>query len=447
MRTPRLRTLLALAFAGVAFSATLSAYGVSLWVTAQKVDDWSAQRARSTASTAAAAVGAARTSDGWPPAVRDRLARELPLSGLDFRLRDANDRTVFETEYITRLDKRAVPLLTEPIPGGSGELEVYSIDRPGAQATADQIATNLELTHLFAKLGVALLASLVGFFIAGRLAGPLQRLAALAPTLSRAGAAPTIPQEGPREVRDVATALDGLASDLRRQRTARVQLAQDLAHELRAPLAVTQARLEAIEDGLVPLDTAGVAAARTEVVRLGRLLGEIERLADAEGNPRELHAEPVDLNEIAGRQEATVVGAGHPFDTDLAPAVVSADRDAVEQIVGNLISNALRHGPSAGRITVRTGTDDGHAWLWVVDEGTGVPDGEAAFRRFHRGAGASPADDGFGIGLAIARELATSLGGSLCIDADAPQTTFILALPVSDAPAPYDPLSERNAEA
>jgi signal transduction histidine kinase len=67
-----------------------------------------------------------------------------------------------------------------------------------------------------------------------------------------------------------------------------------------------------------------------------------------------------------------------------------------------------------------------------------VPDGEAAFRRFHRGTTAA-ADDGFGLGLAIARELATALGGSLCIDADAAQTTFVLALPAAAA-------HERRAE-
>ncbi|MFM7695025.1 MAG: hypothetical protein ACKO7U_12110, partial [Actinomycetota bacterium] len=68
MRHVRLRTLLAIAFAGVAFTAVLAAYGVSLWTTGQKVDDWSAQRADQAATAAAAVVGAARTDAGWPPA-------------------------------------------------------------------------------------------------------------------------------------------------------------------------------------------------------------------------------------------------------------------------------------------------------------------------------------------------------------------------------------------
>lgn len=445
MRHVRLRTLLAIAFAGVAFTAVLAAYGVSLWTTGQKVDDWSAQRADQTATAAAAVVGAARTDAGWPPAVRERLARELPLSGLDYRLRDAGGATVFETAAVAGLGAGAAPLETRTVPGDTAVLEVFAIDRPGAQSTADQIATRLEWVHLFAKLSAALLASLVGFLIAGWLAGPLQRLATLAPRLSQAEPAPAITPEGPREVRDLATAIDGLARDLRRQRTARVQLAQDLAHELRAPLAVAQARLEAIEDGLVPLETAAVASVRADVVRLGRLLGEIERLADAEVSPRALDSEPVDLRLVARGQEAVVAGAGHPFDVDLAPAVATADRDAVEQIVANLVANALRHGPPGGRIGLRTGTDDGEAWLRVVDEGAGVPDGEAAFRRFHRGAAARSDDDGFGIGLAIARELATALGGSLRIDVDAPRTTFVLALPAAPH-APRDPWTTGSVE-
>lgn len=438
VRPVRLRTLLAIAFAVVAFFATLAAYGVSLWATGQKVDDWSAQQAEQTATAAATAVGAARTADGWSPAVRDRLARELPLSGLDYRLLDADGRTVFATEYVARLGPGADPVLTRPVSDSAGVLEVYAIDRPGSLVTADEIATRLDWIHLVAKLSAALLASLVGFVIAGRLAGPLQRLAAIAPRLSRADPASPIPQEGPREVRDVATAIDDLSRDLRRQRTARVQLAQDLAHELRAPLAIAQARLEAIEDGLVPLDRPQLTSVRMEVVRLGRLLGEIERLADAEVSPREFRVEAVDLEEVARRQEAAVVGAGHPFGMDLGPAVAMADRDAVEQIVGNLVVNGIRHGPPAGRIDVRTGTDGGRVWLRVIDQGAGVPDGDAAFRRFHRGAATTADDDGFGIGLAIARDLAAALGGSLAIDGDAPQTTFVLTLPAAGARVPRD---------
>ena len=414
MRNARLRTLLAMAFAGVAFFATLAAFGISLWATHQAIDDWSTQRAGQTASAAAVAVSEARTRGGWTSEVRARLARELPLSGLDYRLRGPAGDTLFETARLAQVLDPPAPLVTRAIPGGA--LEVFVIDRPDAQATADQIETHLDVIHLLAAIGAALLASLVGFFAAGRLAGPLQRLAAVAPGLSRADGAAVLPQEGPREVRDVATALGDLSGDLRRQRAARLQLAQDLAHELRTPLALAQARLEAIEDGLVPLDRDQVASVRAEVVRLGRLVGEIERLADAEVSPRALRAEPVDLREVARQQEAAVVGAGHPFAMDLDPAVAMADSDALGQIVGNLVANSLRYGPPAGRIAVHTGTDDGLAWLRVIDQGAGVPDGEAAFRRFHRGAVAAVEDDGFGIGLAIARGLATALGGSLRLD-------------------------------
>lgn len=440
MRNARLRTLLALAFAGVAFFATLAAFGISLWATHQAIDEWSTQRAGQTASAAAVAVTEARTEGGWTPAVRARLARELPLSGLDYRLLAADGETVFETARLSQVAGTPAPLVTRAIPGGV--LEVFVIDRPDAQATADQIETHLDVIHLLAAIGAALLASLVGFFAAGRLAGPLQRLAALAPGLSRTDGREPISKEGPREVRDLATALDDLAGDLRRQRAARLQLAQDLAHELRTPLALAQARLEAIEDGLVPLDGDQIASVRAEVVRLGRLVGEIERLADAEVTPRALVAEVVDLVEIAQQQEAAVVGAGHPFGLTPGSSVALADRDAVGQIVGNLVANSVRHGPPRGRIEIQTGTDGDRAWLRVIDQGAGVPDGEAAFRRFHRGASTAADDDGFGIGLAIARDLATTLGGSLRIDAEAPRTTFVLTLPaaVSRAPATNGPI-------
>lgn len=440
MRNARLRTLLALAFAGVAFFATLAAFGISFWATHRAIDNWSTERAGQTASAAVVAVSEARTQSGWTPTVRARLARELSLSGLDYRVRDAGGATVLETPRLARITDMPTPLVTRAIPGGAGTLDVFVIDRPDAQATADQIETHLDVIHLLAAIGAALLASLVGFFAAGRLARPLQRLASTAPGLARTDTGQPIPREGPREVRDVAIALEDLSGDLRRQRTARLQLAQDLAHELRTPLALAQARLEAIEDGLVPLDQAQVASVRGEVVRLGRLVGEIEKLADAEVSPRTLRPEPVDLAEIAQGQEAVVIGAGHAFAVDLDPAVAVVDRDAVGQIVGNLVANGLRHGPPGGRIEIHTGSEAGTAWLRVRDEGPGVPDGDAVFRRFHRGAAAD--DDGFGIGLAIARDLATALGGSLQIDADAPTTTFVLTLPaaVSDGRSTNRPI-------
>ena len=102
MRNARLRTLLALAFAGVAFLATLAAFGISLWATHQAIDEWSTQRAGQTASAAAVAVTEARTEGGWTPAVRARLARELPLSGLDYRLLAADGETVFETARLAQ---------------------------------------------------------------------------------------------------------------------------------------------------------------------------------------------------------------------------------------------------------------------------------------------------------------------------------------------------------
>ncbi len=434
MRTARLRTLLALAFAGVAFFATLAAFGISFYATHQAIDDWSTQRAGQTASAAAVAVSEARAREGWTPAVRARLARELPLSGLDYRLRDGQGATVFETARLAATADAPSPLVTRAVPGGGGQLEVFVVNRPDAQATADQIEAHLDVIHLLAALGAALLASIAGFFAAERLARPLQRLAALAPGLSRAEPAQSIPHDGPREVRDLADALEDLSGDLRRQRTARVQLAQDLAHEVRTPLALAQGRLEAIEDGLVPMNQEQIASVRAEVVRLGRLVGEIERLADAEVTPRALATERVDLAEVARQQEAVVVGAGHPFGADLDEAVAVADGDAIDQIVGNLVSNSLRHGPTGGRVEVRTGRDDATAWLQVIDEGHGVPDGDAAFGRFYRGADADA--DGFGIGLAIARDLAIALGGSLRLDDGASHTTFILTLPAATAATP-----------
>lgn len=436
MKRIGLRTQLSLAFAGVAFLTTMVAFLISFWAVHSSVDDWSRERARETAVATAVAAAEARTPDGWTPAAHARLARDLALTGMDHRIVDGAGRTIHQTPGVDRLPASRVPDASAQIPGAGGaRVDVFAINRPGQPASAGAIQDHLDLVYLLAALFAALLASLVGFLAASRLARPLRRLAAAAPRLARTQAHEPLPGDGPPEVRQLAEALEQLSEDLARQRRARSQLAQDLAHELRTPLTLAQGRLEAMEDGVVPLDAQGVADVHRDVVRLGRLVGEIERLAEAEVTPRHLDIERVDLSEIAREQEAVVVAAGGRFQTACTGAVpASADRDAVRQILGNLVSNALRHGPGGGRVVVGTRLVDGTAELRVTDDGAGVPDGQRIFDRFARGEGARDSD-GIGIGLTIARGLADAQGGSLGLDPDADRTTFVLRLPAgTEAP-------------
>jgi len=154
------------------------------------------------------------------------------------------------------------------------------------------------------------------------------------------------------------------------------------------------------------------------VLRLTRLVGDLETLAAADAATLRLDVRPADLAEVAGAAVSIAKGAAVDeeigLETDLAEAPVEGDPERLRQVVLNLLSNALRHTPSGGRIEVRTATEDNEALLEVLDTGPGIAakDLPHVFERFYRGRDAE-ASAGSGIGLAVAAELVAAHGGTI----------------------------------
>ena len=137
----------------------------------------------------------------------------------------------------------------------------------------------------------------------------------------------------------------------------------DLAHELRTPVNGLLGRIEAAQDGVLADKAANLAAMHDEAVRLTRLLDDLSSLAEAERPGLLLSAEPVDLAALAERQATSFAGAlrdkGIAFSSDLETTIVSGDPKRLEQIVANLLSNALRYTDAGGRVTLRVGPQGG----------------------------------------------------------------------------------------
>jgi two-component system sensor histidine kinase BaeS len=190
-----------------------------------------------------------------------------------------------------------------------------------------------------------------------------------------------------------------------------------------------------MQDGVVPFEPGGLEALHTEVLRLTRLIGEIERLAEAEARPRTLETRPVPLDVLAGDIGRSLAGAFEAADVvmhvEAGPSRAMADPDGVRQIVTNLVSNAIRHTPRGGRVTLRTYEEGGRAVLTVSDTGPGIDpaESERVFERFYRGPRAGSADGGVGLGLTIARDLASAQGGFLTHRPTESGAMFVLSLP------------------
>jgi signal transduction histidine kinase len=302
-------------------------------------------------------------------------------------------------------------------------------------ATVDQVRDAF-LTAALIGLAVALL---LGTGISSTLLRRLERLrqAAIANT--------PVPADDSRdEVGDLTRALAAMQESLNRQEAARRAFVATASHELRTPLTLLQGMLELLDDdlreGRVDLDDAHdqIVAAQRQLRRLEHLASDLLDLSrlDAEAP---LRSEPVELGEmtraVAAEFDLRAAERGVSVEVvpPIAPCWAKGDPGAVARIVRILLDNALRFAPPAQPVSVEAAYHGERATVEVSDRGPGVPPEERQliFERFQRGS-STGGEEGFGLGLAIGRELAQRLGGQLeLVEDDAvPGARFVLSLPI-----------------
>jgi signal transduction histidine kinase len=288
------------------------------------------------------------------------------------------------------------------------------------------------------------IALLLGVGLTTRLLRRLERLRDATRELERHGPdANPLPQDGRHdEIGELARAFARMQSRLRGQEAARRAFVATASHELRTPLASLDGTLELLEDDLtaehLDLEDARqrTARAREQSRRLSQLASDLLDLSRLDAEVQ-LRSEPLELGEIcrAVAAEFELAASAQEVAIELhSPARscwVQADPGAVAQIVRILLDNALRVTAERSRIVVEPAADGTWAQITVSDDGPGVPrsERELIFERFKRGS-ATGGSSGFGLGLAIGRELASRMGGTLELAAsEAPGASFVLRLP------------------
>ncbi|MGE5225348.1 MAG: sensor histidine kinase [Planctomycetaceae bacterium] len=275
----------------------------------------------------------------------------------------------------------------------------------------------------------------VSFFVAQRVSGPIAALTDAAAEIEAGHRGVRVDLTAPGEIGTLAAAFDRMSTSLEREDELRRQLVRDVAHEVRTPLSILQGTTEALVDGVMPADADTLASLHDEVLRLSRLVGDLETLAAAEAASLHLEVDPLDLAEV-GAAAAELAGpaatlAELALETDLEPAPTTGDAGRLRQVAMNLVANAFRYTPAGGTVTVRTALDDGEAVLEVLDTGPGIApeDLPRLFERFYRGRAAEDVA-GSGIGLAVAAELVAAHGGRIeAGDRDGGGARFTVRLP------------------
>ncbi|MEU7756970.1 HAMP domain-containing sensor histidine kinase [Micromonospora sp. NPDC049101] len=285
---------------------------------------------------------------------------------------------------------------------------------------------------------VLLLAILVTILVGARLVRPLRTLteAARRPVQDQA----RVPVTTNDEIGYLATALNDLSQRRERTEQQRKAMVSDVAHELRTPLTNMRSWLEAAQDGLAPADPQLLALLLDETVQLQHIIDDLRDLASADADTLRMHPEPVYLNDALGqvadahRGSADTAGVRLRTEAQGDPEVV-VDPVRLRQLVGNLVSNAIRHTPVGGTVTIASRVTDGQLTVEVADTGTGIApdDTPKIFDRFWRAdSSRARSTGGSGLGLAIARKLTEAHGGTISVDSTlGVGSTFTVRIPVT----------------
>jgi len=273
---------------------------------------------------------------------------------------------------------------------------------------------------------VSLIGILLSIFLFRQLTGPLKRLNAAAGEIARGRLTSRVEVHSQDELGHLADSFNKMAASLEKSEQAKRRMIADVSHELRTPISVVRTGLEAMRDGLLEATPANIAALHDKILLTTRLVGDLQQLALADAGQLSIHKEAFDLNELVERIRATVeveledLGVALRIDLTANLAPVNADHQRIEQVLLNLLANAMRYTPSGGAISIAAKSiDEKMVQVSVCDSGPGLSeeDLEHVFDRFYRADAARERENGessgSGLGLAIAKALIEAHGGKI----------------------------------
>jgi len=300
-------------------------------------------------------------------------------------------------------------------------------------------------------LGLILVLAAVGFTLRfwGRTVNPLARVMAAADAVADGDLSVRVPEGGPGEVGRLANSFNRMVEELERTDRQRRNLTADVAHELRTPLHIIQGNLEGILDGVYEAGPEQIELLLDETRQLSRLVEDLRTLSLAEGGQLPLKQEMVDVRELLSDVATSFSGQAEAAGVDLRmeedgassqPLSVTGDAGRLDQVLSNLVANALRHSSAGGAVVLRAEALPGGVRIQVADNGSGIPSEDLPFifDRFWRGdrsrqrGGAATS----GLGLAISRQLVQAHGGRIEVESQPGQgTTFTIDLPADGSGA------------
>jgi signal transduction histidine kinase len=277
-------------------------------------------------------------------------------------------------------------------------------------------------TLLLAAIGAFGVALLAGALAARSLTRPLRELTAATQAVAAGDFERKVEVGSRDELGALAAAFNRMSQALAESQRLRRQMTADVAHELRTPLAVILGHVDAVEDGVLPEPAGAMRIIREETERLSRLVEDLRTLTRADAGELALLRQPIELDDLVQHVVSAYLPQARAKQIELqaedasASAAVEVDRDRMVQVISNLLSNALFHTPTGGKVVVRCEPIPSGARISIHDSGPGIPPEDLAriFDRFYRTDKSRRREDGgSGLGLAIARSIVEAHGGRI----------------------------------
>lgn len=293
---------------------------------------------------------------------------------------------------------------------------------------------------IMSALVASIFALLLGIILARSLTGPLRELTRATRAMATGDLEQQVPVHSQDELGELAASFNQMSSDLSRAVTQRRQMTADIAHDLRTPLSVIMGYTEMLQEGILPGSVETYTILHEESQQLNRLVDDLRTLSLADAGELPLLKEPVQPRDLLNRAaqgigpQAEQKGIALQLVTGEDLPLVEVDPDRMDQVLDNLISNALHHTPAGGQITLGAERENGAVQLRVTDTGKGIAPEHLPylFDRFYR---VDPArtDDSSGLGLAIARSIVHLHNGNLRVESEPGRgTTFLIHLPAAE---------------
>lgn len=275
----------------------------------------------------------------------------------------------------------------------------------------------------FAYTAVAmfLLSGLIAVALSSRIVKPILNLSRAVGHISGGDFQQRIENNSQDEIGDLSRNINQLARTLERNLKARQQWMAEISHELRTPVAILQGEIEAIQDGVNPLDQKAIESLHAESTRLGRLIDDLHELTLSDMGALNYQMEPLNLFDLVEQrvQSARPLTSEHKLSVSLnkrTPIIVQADPQRLAQLIDNLLQNSVRYTDEGGAIEVSLSRKAGNAILEWVDSSPGVTAEQLPnlFEPLYRTEGSRSREfGGSGLGLSIVEKIVTAHQGQI----------------------------------